>query len=184
MIGFAVALTTQIPFEFRLLDKVRTSYPLMIVSGLEVGMPFVRMFALTHILSLKEVGFVSVLTAFLAFLELSTDFAIFRFVYSAPKAQFEEALASAHALSIVRGVVVCLLALCAAPFVAAAISLGEYWTSFAVLAPAILLRSFEHLGPRVAERDFQYWPMAKTTGVSISCALVVLVVGGADHAQS
>ncbi len=175
-IGFAVAFTTQIPFEFKVLDQLRTSYPLMIVSGLEVGMPFIRMFALTHILSLREVGFVSVLTAFLAFLELSTDLAIFRFVYAAPKAQFEEALASAHALSVARGVVVCLLALCVAPFVAATVSLGEYWTSFALLAPPILLRSFEHLGPRVAERDFEYWPQAKTNGVSVGFALAALIV--------
>ncbi len=148
----------------------------MIIGAFEFGLPFVRMVALTHILPLREVGFGSVLTAFVAFLEMSTDLAIYRFVYAAPKAQFEEALASAHALSVVRGVVVCLLAFCAAPLVARMVSLEEYWTSFAALAPAILLRSFGHLGPVVCERDFRYWPQAKSTGISYACALVALIV--------
>jgi O-antigen/teichoic acid export membrane protein len=171
----AAALAAQIPFEFRVLDKFRTSYPLMIVGSIEVGMPFLRMLALTRILPLSEVGFCAVLTAFMTFLELSTDIAAYRFVYSTPKAQFEEALAAAHALSVLRGVLLCLLAVCAAPFVAAAVSLGDDWISFAALGPAILLRCLEHLSPRVAERDFHYWPQVKTNAVSFSIALAVLV---------
>ena len=170
------ALIAQIPFEFRLLDKFRKSYPLVIVGALEVSMPFLRMFALTHILSLTEVGFTAVLTAFLSFLEVSTDLAVYRFVYSAPKEQFEEALGAAHALAVVRGFAVTLLALCAAPFVAAALSLGEHWMSFAAIAPLVLLRSFEHMSPRVAERDFRYWPQVKLTGISSLVAFVVLIV--------
>ncbi len=174
--SFVAALSAKIAFEFRVLDKLKTTYPLMILSAIEFGMPLLRMVALTHILPLREVGFVSVLTAFIAFLEMSSDLAIYRFVYAAPKEKFEEALASAHALSVVRGVVVCLLALCAAPVVAAAVSLGDYWTSFAALAPAMLLRPFEHLAPRVAERDFQYWPLVKTTGVAVGFSLATLIV--------
>ncbi len=176
MMGLAAALTTQIAFEFRILDKLKRTYPLIILSAIEFGLPFVRMVTLTHILPLREVGFISVLTAFVAFLEVSTDLGIYRFVYAAPKAQFEEALASAHALSAVRGVALCLFAFCAAPIVAASVSLGDYWTSFAALAPAFLLRSFENMAPRVAERDFRYWPQAKMTGVSFGSALVALVV--------
>ncbi len=177
VIGIAAALMTQIALEFRLLDNLKRTYPLIMVSAIEFGLPLARMVALTRILPLNEVGFVSVLTAFIAFLDMSTDLGIYRFVYSTPKAQFKEALASAHALSAVRGAVLCLLALCAAPFVAAAVSLGDDWTSFAVLAPAILLRSFEHLAPRIAERDFDYWPYLKTVGVGLGFALVALVVG-------
>jgi O-antigen/teichoic acid export membrane protein len=148
----------------------------MIISGIEMGLPFVRMLALTRILPLAEVGFVSLLTAFNAFLEVSTDLAIYRFVYSTPKEQFEEALASAHALSVVRGFVVCVLALCAAPLVATAVSLGDYWMSFAAIAPVILIRSFEHLSPRVAERDFLYWPQLKTTGIADILSVASLIV--------
>lgn len=176
MMGLAAALTTKIAFEFMVVDKLKRTYPLMILSSIEFGLPFVRMVTLTHILPLREVGFVSVLTAFVAFLEVSTDLGIYRFVYAAPKAQFEEALASAHALSALRGVALCLFAFCAAPIVAASVSLGDYWTSFAALAPAILLRSFEHMAPRVAERDFQYWPMVKTIGVAFGLSLVTLIV--------
>ena len=174
--ALSAALTALIPFEFKILGNLKRSFPLVIVGVIETGTPFLRMFALTHILSLLEVGFVSVLTAFHGFFELSTDVAIYRFVFAAPKKQYEEALAAAHALSIVRGFSVCLLALCAAPFVAKAVSLGAYWTSFAALAPAIVVRSFEHMSPRVAERDYRYWPQVKATGISMALSLVVLTI--------
>jgi O-antigen/teichoic acid export membrane protein len=148
----------------------------MIVGGIEIGMPFVRIFALTRLLSLREIGFVSLLTAFLTFLELSTDISVFRFVYSAPKERFEEALASAHALAIARGLVVCVVALGAAPFVAASMSLVDYWMSFAAMAPIILIHSLENYSVRLAEKDFRYWPQVKSTGISVSISLVVLVI--------
>ncbi len=170
------SLTERIPFEFKVLDNLKRSSPLLLVSATETATPFFRMLALTHILSLIEVGFVSVLTAFYNFFELSTDMAIYRFVFSAPKSQYEEALAAAHALSIVRGLTVCLLALCAAPFVATAVSLGTHWMAFALLAPAILIRSFEHMSIRIAERDFHYWPQLKATGISMTLSLVVLII--------
>lgn len=175
MIRFS-AIVERIPFEYRILDKLGKSYPLMIVGGIEIGMPFVRIFALTHLLSLREIGFVSLLTAFLTFLELSTDISVFRFVYSAPKERFEEALASAHALAIVRGLVVCVLGLCAAPVVAASMSLTEYWMSFAAMAPIIFIHALENYSVRLAEKDFRYWPQVKSTGISVTISLVVLVV--------
>lgn len=176
LVGLATALIERLPLQVSLLANLKKSYPLVIVGAIETGLPFLRMLALTHILSLTQVGFVSVLTAFSAFLELSTDLAIHRFVYSAPKEQFEEALATAHALALARGLVVSLLALCVAPIVASAVSLGEYRTSFALLAPPILIRSFENLSPRIAERDFRYWPQLKTMGVTSAVSIVVLVV--------
>ncbi len=169
-------MTARIPFDFNVLGNVKRSYPLVIVGAIESGSPFLRMFALTRILSLFEVGFVSILTAFSMFFELSTDIAMYRFVFSVPKQRYHEALAAAHALSVARGVVVSILALCAAPIVAWAVSLSDEWMSFAALAPTILLRSFEHLAPRVAERDFRYWPQVKTTGLSLALSLIVVVI--------
>jgi len=176
LVGLATALTERLPLQVNLLANLKKSYPLVIVGSIETGLPFIRMLALTHLLSLRQVGLASVLTAFGAFLELSTDLAIHRFVYSAPREQFEEALATAHALSLARGVVVCLLALCVAPLVASAVSLGEYWAGFALLAPPILIRSFENLSPRIAERDFRYWPQLKMMGVTSAVSIIVLIV--------
>jgi Polysaccharide biosynthesis protein len=151
-----------------------TAYPLVLLSAVELGMPFFRMFTLTRLLTLNEVGFASVLIATISFLELATDIAIHRFVYSVPKEQFETALASAHALLVLRGLALAVLALCVAPLIAAALSLGADWASFALLAPVIVLRSFEHLAVRVAERDYNYWPQLKTTTASFGLSLAVL----------
>lgn len=151
-----------------------TAYPLVLLSAVEMGMPFVRMVALTRLLDLKEVGFASVLIATITFLDLATDIAIHRFVYSVPKEQFETALASAHALFVLRGLALAALTLCAAPLIAWALSLGADWGSFAALAPVIVLRSFEHLGVRVAERDYNYWPQLSNTTISSVLSVAVL----------
>ncbi|HXZ15753.1 MAG TPA: oligosaccharide flippase family protein [Roseiarcus sp.] len=173
--GLRSAFAAPVAFEYKVLDKVRRSYPLMIISTIDTGLPFLRMLALARILSLTELGFVSILTAFLGFLELSTDLAIYRFAFSSPRENYEEALASAHALMVARGLAVSLIGICAAPIVAAAVSLGDDWMSFAVIASAILLRSFEHLSPRVAERDFDYWPQLKMIGIADTISLIVLI---------
>ncbi|RBP10565.1 O-antigen/teichoic acid export membrane protein [Roseiarcus fermentans] len=172
----AATLIELLPLQFNLLANLKKSYPLVIVGSIETGLPFVRMLALTHILSLTQIGFISVLTAFSIFLEVSTDIAIYRFVYSAPKDRYEEALASAHALALVRGVAISILAVCVAPLVASAVSLGDSWTSFALLGPPMLIRSFENLSPRIAERDFRYWPQVGTMGVTATVSIVVMII--------
>ncbi len=138
------------------------------------------MVILSHTLDLRELGFASVLTATIGFIELSTDIAIYRFVYSAPKEEFDSALASAHALYAVRGLVLGAFALVSAPFIAAALSLRADWGSFASLAPIIVLRSFEQLAPRVAERDYRYWPQLKTTLASYGIGLATLFISASS----
>lgn len=131
-------------------------YSLVFVSLVEVGAPFIRMLALSHWLSLRELGFASALAATYSAFQLMTDFAIARFVFSAPREKYEEALASAHALSILRGVTVGVIATVASPLIASGLSLGAYWRDFALLGPVIFIQSLEHLAPRVAERDYRY----------------------------
>ena len=137
--------------------------------------PLLRIFVITHFLPLREVGFATILTAFVAILELSTDIAIHRFIFSSPRDKFDEAVAAVHALAMARGVVLCVIGFCAAPIVAAALSLSADWGSFAWLAPSMLLRSFVHQGPRIAERDFQYGAQLKSSFAGYASGLLVLI---------
>ncbi len=160
------------------------STPLLGLSLLETGYPLIRILILTHLLSLREVGFATILTAFVSILELSTDIAVHRFIYSAPRDKFDEAMSAVHALAIARGFFLGAIGLCAAPIVAASLSLGADWRSFAWLAPTLILRSFAHLGPKVAERDFQYGAQIKSSFAGYGSALAVLfVVGAITHSH-
>lgn len=159
--------------------QLKNSAPLLALSLMETGGPLLRILVLTHLLPLREVGFATILTAFVGILEMSTDIAIHRFIFSAPRDKFNEAIAAVHALAIARGLFLGALGFCAAPIVAAALSLSADWRSFAWLAPTLVLRSFQHLGPKIAERDFQYGAQIKSSFASYASGLAVLIAVGA-----
>ena len=66
--------------------------PLFLVNAFDFGVPFIRMMMLSHFLDLRELGFASLLTAVYSSFELITDINISRFVISAPREKYEEAL--------------------------------------------------------------------------------------------
>jgi len=159
-------------------------YSLLAISVLELITPLVRMIVLTRFLDLRELGFASALAATYGAFELTTDIAMNRFVFSRSRDEYAEALGAAHALSLARGVVVGGLAIATAPLIAASLSLSANWPSFASLGVLIFLRSFEHLGPRVAERDYRYGRQLLATitanGLSLA-ALAAAVAKTPDH---
>jgi O-antigen/teichoic acid export membrane protein len=146
------------------------------ISLIEYGTPLFRMIVLSHGLSLPELGFASILTATYSSFEQFTDFAISRFLFSVKREDHVAALAGAHGLSILRGIVVCLLALAAAPFIARAMGLADHVFDFLILAPAILIRSFEHLAPRVAEREYKYGAQFKAALAANLAAFIGLTI--------
>ena len=149
-------------------------YPLVLVNAADYGTPFLRMLLLSHGLSLRELGFASILAATYSAFEVMTDFAIYRFVFSQPREHYEEALASAHALSILRGEGGRSLAVAASPLIAAGLSLSSDWPSFALLGPIIMIRSMENLAPRVAERDYRYGVQLRVSLIGNMLGLVTL----------
>jgi O-antigen/teichoic acid export membrane protein len=150
---------------------------LVVIYAFDLGLTAVRMVILSHFLDLRELGFASLLAALYATLEQATDVAMYKFVLSSPREDYGEALASAHALSVLRGLIVGVIGVAIAPFVAQAFHLGAEWLSFAALGLVVFIRSFEHLEPRVAERDYRYGAQAKIVVVSNSVSLAALVAG-------
>jgi PST family polysaccharide transporter len=142
------------------------------------------MLVLSRFLDLRELGFASALAAVYASFELITDINMPRFVLAAPREDYQEALGAAHALSVLRGAMVGAVAVAAAPLIANLFSLGSQWLSFAAVAAIVVVRSFEHLAPRIAERDYQYGPQLKvaTTAYALSlAALFISVVVWKSH---
>ena len=150
--------------------------PLLLVNTYDALIPFVRMLVLSRFLDLRELGFASALAAVYASFELVTDINMPRFVLSAPRDDYQEALAAAHALSVLRGAMVGGVALVAAPLIAGLFSLGSQWLSFAALAAIVVVRSFEHLAPRIAERDYRYGPQLKVASVAYGLSLTALFI--------
>ena len=149
---------------------------LLLLALVEYGVPLLRSVVLSRSVTLQELGFASLLAAVYGAFELLTDFSLHRFVLSTPRKQYEEALASAHALAIMRGLFVGALIVAVSPLIAAGFSLFEHWLEFALLGGIVALRSFEHLGPKVAERDYSYGPQFKMAALANLSGLGILVL--------
>jgi len=156
--------------------RLLKALPLFGFSFSEISVAFVRMFILTHILGPFEFGFAAAISAAYATIEQITDIAIFRFVSSSPRSVQVEAIAGAHALTILRGF---FLATCILVFsypIACALAGCGNWPSFAWLAPVTIIKSFEDLEIRVGERDYRYWPQLIASLVSHGAGIVALIV--------
>ena len=149
---------------------------LVLLSILDYGAPFVRMWMMSHTLMLAELGLASVLVATLGTFESLTDFTLHRFVYSTPREKYREALAAAHALSILRGAIVGAIAVAAAPFIAASLSIHASWFDFALLGLVVWIRSFENIAPRIAERDYRYGVQVKVSVATSVLSLTALAI--------
>src|SRR5690349_8074937 len=101
--------------------------PLFIDSASNTIIPFAKTFILSHLLAPYEFGFTSALAATLATFELITDIAITNFVSSSPRSVYAEAIAGAHAMSIVRGSFVALFVLLASKPVACTLATCGDW---------------------------------------------------------
>lgn len=160
-----------------MLRRLIKGYSLGLVSLVEMAAPFLRMLALSRTMTLVELGMVSALAATISAFEQVTDFAIYRSVFSVPRDEYDDALAAAHGLAILRGLVVGVLAALAAPLVAAAFGIGVKFHAFALLGPVIAIRGLEHLSPRVAERDYNYGLQLKISLAGNAVGLAALGIG-------
>jgi O-antigen/teichoic acid export membrane protein len=153
----------------------RRTLPLFVDSAFSTVIPFIRTLILTHLLAPYEFGFASALAATFATFELITDIAITNFVFSSPRSVYSQAIAGAHAVSIMRGFCVACFVLLASKPVACTLATCGDWPSFAWLAFPTFILSFSHLEIRVkATRDYQYWPPAVALIASHGCGLLAL----------
>lgn len=102
---------------------------------------------------------------------LITDVAIDKFVMV--RAAEARALAAAHLLSIVRGGLLALGLIVGAPYAAAFFGVPEASTSFTLLAPITLIRSFEHFRITQIQRNHDY--ASKTIAQLASQVMAVVV---------
>lgn len=142
------------------------------------------MLVLTHFLDLRELGFAAALATTFGMFEQVTDILMNRFVFSAPHDDYEEALAAAQALSVIRGAIVGLLVVVTSPLVASIFGLRDHWMIFAALGAIVFIKSLENLGPRSAERDYQYAAQLKSNLVGAALGFgAMLIVATRTHSH-
>ncbi len=150
----------------------------------DLGTPLVRMICLSHLLILEEVGFASAISAVAATLEQVTDMATYRCIFSTPREDFDDALAGAHAVGLLRGCALATISLLGAPIFAHVFGRPQDWAAFAFIGIISFVRSLEHIESRVAERDYRYDGQFKVSLVSNGgciLALIVVAVIWRDH---
>lgn len=145
-------------------------------SFLEIAVPFVRTFILTHLLGPYEFGFAVAISITYSTFEQFTDLSLYRFIFSKPRSEYKEAIAGAHALTILRGLSIASCVLIVSYPLACTLAGCSDWPSFAWLAPVMIIRSFEHLDIRVGERDYRYWPQLTASFASHGAGLIALTL--------
>lgn len=158
------------------LHRLLKVLPLFGFSLTEISVAFVRMFILTHILGSYEFGFAAAISTIYATIGQITDVALYRFVGSNSRSVFIEAIAGAHALSLLRGLLLSCCILIVSRPLACVFTGCEEWPSFAWLALVMMIASFENLEIRVRERDYRYWPQLTASLVSHGSGIIALTV--------
>ncbi|CAO4157375.1 hypothetical protein DHODJN_26405 [Methylorubrum extorquens] len=151
---------------------------LAFLGATEIGVPFVRMIILTRVLGPYEFGFAAALSATYGAVEQITDTSLYRFVLAMPREQYREALATAHGIALMRGVIVAALFLALSyPVSCGMVSCGD-WSSFAWLATLPLIKSFENLELKIQERDYRYKLQLIASLVAHGCGIAAMLAVG------
>jgi O-antigen/teichoic acid export membrane protein len=156
--------------------KLAQGLYLLSIGFFDLGTPLVRMICLSHLLSLEELGFISAISAVAATLEQVTNMDTYRCVFSTSREDFDEALAGAHAVGLLRGCTLAAIMLLGAPMVAHLFGRSQDWTAFAFIGVISFARSLEHLEMRVAERDYRYDGQFRASLVANVGGLLALLV--------
>jgi O-antigen/teichoic acid export membrane protein len=147
-----------------------------IAPAVEFGSRFARTVILSRFLARDEFGVAVAITVMLGIASLVTDVAIDKFAVIEADESGNEALAAAHMLSLIRGVVVTLILVAGAPAMAALFGVPQFSESFAFAALVPFIASFAHLGIKQVQRHYDYAPETLTILVSNLAAIFALVI--------
>ncbi|MGQ0673556.1 MAG: oligosaccharide flippase family protein [Hyphomicrobium sp.] len=133
---------------------------LMLVSGFALAqmLSFLRNALIGHGLSPGNFGIAATLTLSLQLIETLTDLGADRLIVQARDGDSDTLLANAHLALVARGLLTALALYLAAPSIAAFFAIPEATTAFQLMALAPLIRGFQHLDSRRAQRRFDNRP--------------------------
>lgn len=121
-------------------------------------MSFVRNAVLGYSLSKGDFGIAATLTLLLQLLDSLTDLGVDRLIIQAPDGDAPRFVASQHLALIVRGLVIGGVLFLSAPLVAGFFQIPEATWAFAVIALVPVIKGFQHLDVRRAQRTLNNRP--------------------------
>ncbi len=146
------------------------------------GLSFLRNAIIGHALSKGDFGIAAAIVVFLQLFETLTDLGADRLIVQAKDGNRPRMLAACHALLIVRGVLLCAIALLCGPALAAAFNVPQAAIAFQLAGMATLIKGFGHLDWRRAQRRFDNRPHLAIEivpqAVALTAALPLLALNG------
>ncbi|MEO0392647.1 MAG: oligosaccharide flippase family protein [Pseudomonadota bacterium] len=134
-----------------------------------------RNLMVARLVSPEDFGVAATFAALLSILDGISDMAWDKLLIQAKDGNDQDLMASVHALNLLRGMVLSLLLLFNAGFLAALFGVPEAETAFAWLAIVPLVRGLSHLDPKRFQRDLRFTPEVVVSLTSHLMGLVVAV---------
>ena len=136
---------------------------------------FIRTIILSRLLAPTDYGAVVVLTTVYAIFEMATDVGLDRFVVVSGGSDRAQAVAAAQQIALLRGALLALVILAAAPILALTFGAGVTAEAIRWLSPLPLIRSLANLRIKQVQHEYRNGPDAVTVGTAqISAVLAVL----------
>lgn len=137
----------------------------------EPGSHFLRTVILSRMLAPRDFGLAIAITVVISFADLVSDFGLDRFLISRASDDDREALAAAHGLQVMRGLVIAALIWFGAPWIGRLFGASAHAADFQWCAAILALRAFVHLDVRQVQRALRFAPEATA---SLSARLAAL----------
>lgn len=152
----------------------------MLFSGFAASqvMSFARNALLGHALAKGDFGIAAILTLLLQLLDSLTDLGVDRLIVQAPDGNRRRFVATQHLALVVRGVLIAAVLLLASPWIADFFAIQQATWAFAVIAAVPLIKGFQHLDARRAQRDLNNRPflLIEILPQAVALALTIPVV--------
>lgn len=147
-----------------------------IAPAVEFCSRFVRVVILSRFLGTEEFGIAVAITVMLGLAGLVTDVALDKFALVESESNDSDALAAAHAISILRGILLGAALAIGGPFIAQSFGVAQAAQSFAWAAAVPLIASAGHLGIKTVQRNYDYSREALATVFSSLVAIASLAL--------
>lgn len=134
---------------------------------------FIRTIILSRLLVPAEFGTSVALTVVLGAATMVSDIGLDRFVLLKSESDNRAALAAAHAIQLIRGVLIALCVASLAQPAATFFAVPNASGSFLLAALIPLIHSFTHLGPKQAQREYDFRSDAASTFAASAASVLV-----------
>jgi O-antigen/teichoic acid export membrane protein len=156
----------------------KTSLLLMLGQGSGQALSLLRNVIIGHLLSPKDFGIASTFAMTVAIMEMASDVGSDQLLIQAKDGNNTQLQSTAQFFSVLRGLMICLFLLLAAPYIASLFKINEATWAFSLLALVPLIRGFIHFDVKRFHREMNFFPNLFTELIPqfLTCLLTAPIV--------